>query len=257
MLLLLFLLSWCACTLDTLMHAMWFGFVGACIQKDLKAGRMQDQLLAIRSTAEPVRAKFGIPALQRPPGQLRAAALLPLPLHVAYTQLAAANEAFELGAEVTILGAAPHLQPPITATGTHCASVIRAAGLSRWSPRGGSATCSCMCAGSLAEAQALVGGEASPQLMEIDEAAAEGGSIGGEDGEEAEAEDEAELEPGEHRPTKRRRSVAELSEAGQRVRFCGLAPVHVSVTMCFLTVGKLRCNAMAQVHGLKEGRHTC
>jgi hypothetical protein len=61
----------------------------------------------MRSTAEPVRAKFGIPSLQRPPGQARAAALLPLPLYVAFTQLAAASEAFELGADVSISGAPP------------------------------------------------------------------------------------------------------------------------------------------------------
>ena len=85
----------------------------------LNDARVQDQLQAIRSTAEPVRAKFGIKALQRPPGQLRAAALLPLPLHVAYTQLAAASEAFELGAEVTILGAAPHHHVCATSRARH------------------------------------------------------------------------------------------------------------------------------------------
>lgn len=76
----------------------------------------------------------------------------------------------------------------------------------------GSLTSACMRAGSLEEAQALAGGEASVQLMDIDEPAAEGGSV-----DEEEGEDEAELEPGEHRPTARRRSVADLSEAGQRV----------------------------------------
>lgn len=68
------------------------------------AGRLQEQFLAIRSTAEPVRAKLGIPAMRRPPGQARCAALLPLPLYIAYVQLAAAQEAFDLPADVSIAG---------------------------------------------------------------------------------------------------------------------------------------------------------
>ena len=62
----------------------------------------QDQLAAIRATAEPVRAKLGLSTARRPPDQARELAALPAPLHVAYTQLAAASEACSLGAEVTI-----------------------------------------------------------------------------------------------------------------------------------------------------------
>ncbi len=96
-----------------------------------------------------------------------------------------------------------------------------------------------MFAGSLAEAEALAGGggEAGAQLMDIDEGAGEGGSAA--DGEEEEGgeecrADDAELEPGEHRPSARRRSVAELSEAGQRVRAyaCMHACMHACLPSC-------------------------
>ena len=69
----------------------------------------QDQLVAIRATAEPVRAKLGLSTARRPPVQARELAALPAPLHVAYMQLAAASEAFSLGAEVTIEGPPPLL----------------------------------------------------------------------------------------------------------------------------------------------------
>ena len=65
----------------------------------------QEHFVEIRSKAEPVRAKLGIPVMRRPPGQARCAALLPLPLYVAYVQLAAAQEAFDLPADVSITGA--------------------------------------------------------------------------------------------------------------------------------------------------------
>lgn len=60
--------------------------------------------MEIRDKAEPVRAKLGIPVMRRPPGQGRCTELLPLPLYVAYVQLAAAQEAFDLPAEVSITG---------------------------------------------------------------------------------------------------------------------------------------------------------
>ena len=65
---------------------------------------LQQQFAAVRATAEPIREKLGIPAMRRPPGQIRCAALLPLPLYVAYVQLAASQEAFDLPADVLIAG---------------------------------------------------------------------------------------------------------------------------------------------------------
>ncbi|CAL8464312.1 g3847 [Coccomyxa elongata] len=71
-------------------------------QDDLE--RVEQQFAAVRATAEPMREKLGIPAMRRPPGQVRCSALLPLPLYVAYVQLAAAQEAFDLPADVSIAG---------------------------------------------------------------------------------------------------------------------------------------------------------
>lgn len=64
----------------------------------------QEQFAAVRATAEPLRMRLGIPPSKRPPGQLRSAALLPLPLHIAYVELSAALEAFNLPGEVSIAG---------------------------------------------------------------------------------------------------------------------------------------------------------
>jgi hypothetical protein len=68
---------------------------------------VQEQFVAVRATAEPLRTKLGIPPSKRPPGQTRSAALLPLPLHIAYVELAAALEAYGIPGEISITGVSP------------------------------------------------------------------------------------------------------------------------------------------------------
>ena len=66
---------------------------------------MQEQLAAVRAVAEPLRARLDIPPMQQHFQQLQALDQLPQPLHTAFLQLRAAQEAFGLPADITISGA--------------------------------------------------------------------------------------------------------------------------------------------------------
>ena len=69
---------------------------------------MQEQLTAVRTIAEPLRLRLNVPPMKQHLQQLRQLEQLPQPLHTAYLQLRAAQEAFGLPAEISISGV--HLQ---------------------------------------------------------------------------------------------------------------------------------------------------
>ena len=65
---------------------------------------MQEQLTAVRTIAEPLRLRLSVPPMKQHQQQLRQLEQLPQPLHTAYLQLRAAQEAFGLPAEISISG---------------------------------------------------------------------------------------------------------------------------------------------------------
>ena len=65
---------------------------------------MQEQLTAVRTIAEPLRVRLDIPPMQQHFQQLRSLEKLPQPLHTAFLQLRAAQEAFGLPADISISG---------------------------------------------------------------------------------------------------------------------------------------------------------
>ena len=58
----------------------------------------------MRTIAEPLRLRLNVPTMQQHVQQLRQLEQLPQPLHTAYLQLRAAQEAFGLPAEISISG---------------------------------------------------------------------------------------------------------------------------------------------------------
>ena len=58
----------------------------------------------MRTIAEPLRLRLNVPPLKQHQQQLRQLEQLPQPLHTAYLQLRAAQEAFGLPAEISISG---------------------------------------------------------------------------------------------------------------------------------------------------------
>lgn len=65
---------------------------------------MQEQVTAVRTIAEPLRTRLDIPPMQQHLQQLRSLDQLPQPLHTAFLQLRAAQEAFGLAADISISG---------------------------------------------------------------------------------------------------------------------------------------------------------
>ena len=65
---------------------------------------MQEQLTVVRTIAEPLRLRLSMPPMKQHQQQLRQLEQLPEPLHTAYLQLRAAQEAFGLPAEISISG---------------------------------------------------------------------------------------------------------------------------------------------------------
>ena len=65
---------------------------------------MQEQLAAVRAIAEPLRVRLDIPPMQQHFQQLQSLEKLPQPLHTAFLQLRAAQEAFGLPADISIAG---------------------------------------------------------------------------------------------------------------------------------------------------------
>ena len=61
----------------------------------------------MRTIAEPLRLRLNVPPMKQHQQQLRELEQLPQPLHTAYLQLRAAQEAFGLPAEISILGVHP------------------------------------------------------------------------------------------------------------------------------------------------------
>ncbi len=65
---------------------------------------IQEQLMAVRNIAEPLRLRLDIPPMQHHLDELQTLELLPQPLHTAFLQLRAAQEAFGLPADISISG---------------------------------------------------------------------------------------------------------------------------------------------------------
>ena len=65
---------------------------------------VQEQMAAVRAVAEPLRVRLNIPPMQQHMSQLRSAQQLPQPLHTAFLQLRAVQEAYELPADISISG---------------------------------------------------------------------------------------------------------------------------------------------------------
>ena len=65
---------------------------------------MQEQVAAVRTIAEPLRTRLDIPPMQQHLPHLQFLRQLPQPLHTAFLQLRAAQEAFGLPADISISG---------------------------------------------------------------------------------------------------------------------------------------------------------
>ena len=61
-------------------------------------------MAAVRAVAEPLRTRLNIPPMQQHTRQLQAAQQLPQPLHTAFLQLRAVQEAYGLPADISISG---------------------------------------------------------------------------------------------------------------------------------------------------------
>ena len=68
--------------------------------------------MAVRNVAEPLRLRLDIPPMQQHLDELQTLELLPQPLHTAFLQLRAAQEAFGLPADISISG--KQRRPPMS-----------------------------------------------------------------------------------------------------------------------------------------------